>query len=249
MSEFQYKDIDREGWETLDAIASADRFNRWMYETILPYCTGKILEIGSGIGNISRFFVEAGADITLSDIRPVYCEELKKHFPEVKDVVELDLMDSSFDIKYRTHIGQYDSVFALNVVEHIENDLLAIQNCYRLLKPGGKLTILVPAYPQLYNRFDRELEHFRRYTIKKLNALLHQADFDITHSQYFNFMGIPGWYVSGKLQQNKTIPKSQMSLYNRLVPLFRIIDRCVFHSIGLSAISVGIKPQPGPPLN
>ncbi|MBL7697407.1 MAG: class I SAM-dependent methyltransferase [Chitinophagaceae bacterium] len=240
MSEFQYKDIDPEGWQTLEAIAEADRFNEWMYKTIRPFCNGRILEIGSGIGNISKYFVDAGADITLSDIRPVYCEVLKKNFPG-KDIVQLDLVHPSFETEYAQYIGTYDSAFALNVVEHIEKDSLAIRNCFKLLKSNGHLVILVPAYPALYNRFDRELEHFRRYTRKQLNGLLATENFTIKHSQYFNFMGIPGWYVSGKLQKNKTIPKSQMSFYNKLVPIFKLVDKCVFNRVGLSVISVGVK--------
>ena len=241
MSQFEYKEIDKEGWETLDAIAEADKFNEWMYQTIRPYCSGKILEIGSGIGNISRFFIESGANIILSDIRPSYCEVLKKKFPAAKAVIELDLTNPSFETNYKQHLGSYDSVFALNVVEHIKDDALAIRNCYKLLKAGGNLVILVPAYAKLYNRFDRELEHFRRYTAKGLNEILTREKFEIRHSQYFNFMGIPGWYVSGKLQKNKTIPKSQMSLYNKFVPVFKLIDKLLFNKAGLSVISVATK--------
>lgn len=241
MSQFEYKEIDKEGRETLDAIAEADRFNKWMYQTIKPYCSGKILEIGSGIGNISKFFIDAKADITLSDIRPIYCDVLKNRFPEAKDVIQLDLTHPSFDAVYMQNLGKYDSVFALNVIEHIKDDTLAIRNCHKLLKEEGKLVILVPAYAKLYNRFDRELEHFRRYTKEGLNQILIGEKFQIQHSQYFNFMGIPGWYISGKLQKNKTIPKSQMSFYNKLVPLFKLIDSCLFNKVGLSVISAGIK--------
>lgn len=241
MSQFEYKEIDKEGWETLDAIAEADKFNEWMYQTIKPHCSGKILEIGSGIGNISKFFIDAKADITLSDIRPVYCDVLKNKFPEAKNVIQLDLTHPSFDVEYAQNLGKYDAVFALNVVEHIKDDALAIRNCHKLLKDGGRLVILVPAYAKLYNRFDRELEHFRRYTKKGLRQMLLKEKFQIKHSQYFNFMGIPGWYISGKLQQNKTIPKSQMSLYNKLVPLFKLVDKFLLNKVGLSVISVGIK--------
>jgi SAM-dependent methyltransferase len=240
MSEFEYREIDKEGWETLDAIAGANKFNRWMYDTIKPYCSGKILEIGSGIGNISKHFIDKGADITLSDIREVYCDVLKRSFPKAS-VLRLDLTHPYFDSEYSEHLKKYDTVFALNVVEHIENESLAVNNCNKLLKKGGKLIILVPAYQQLYNRFDKELEHFRRYTEKRLNILLESQHFQIIHSRYFNFMGIPGWYISGKLQKNKTIPKSQMSLYDKFVPLFKIVDRVVVNKIGLSVISVGVK--------
>ena len=241
MTKFEYKEIDREGWDTLDVIAEADKFNEWMYQTIRPFCSDKILEIGSGIGNISQYFVNAHADITLSDIRTAYCNELKKKFPTARDVLQLDLTHPSFDSEYAVHLQQYDTVFALNVVEHIEDDALALRNCRKLLKDGGRLIILVPAYQALYNRFDRELEHFRRYNKKVINQKLMNAGLRIMHSQYFNFMGIPGWYISGKLQKNKTIPKSQMSLYNKLVPVFKVVDKCLFNSAGLSVISVGVK--------
>ena len=57
MQDFQFKEIDKEGWETLLAISKADRFNRWMYDIIQPFIKGNILEIGSGIGNISQYFL------------------------------------------------------------------------------------------------------------------------------------------------------------------------------------------------
>ncbi len=54
-------------------------------------------------------------------------------------------------------------------------------------------------------------------------------------------MGILGWYISGKLQKNKTFPEGQMKLYNNMVPLFKIIDKIFLNSIGLSVITVGKK--------
>ena len=95
--------------------------------------------------------------------------------------------------QFKNYIGTFDSVFAFNVVEHIEDDKLALENCYKLLKPGGHVVILVPAYQSLYNRFDKELEHFRRYTKKTLKAVISSARFDIITKRYFNFMGIFGW--------------------------------------------------------
>jgi 2-polyprenyl-3-methyl-5-hydroxy-6-metoxy-1,4-benzoquinol methylase len=241
MSEFSYKEIDTEGGQTLDVISEAIKFNEWMYKTIQNYCTGNILEIGSGIGNISQFFIDRKAEITLSDIRSNYCQQLREKFPDAKEVLQLDLTHEHFDREYSKYLEQFDTVFALNVVEHIENDHTAIANCFKLLKPGGKIVILVPAYQKLYNRFDKELEHYRRYTKRSLNRIIEQNNFSIVHGQYFNAMGILGWFVSGALQENKTIPKNQMSLYNKLVPIFKLIDKLLFNKIGLSVISVGEK--------
>jgi 2-polyprenyl-3-methyl-5-hydroxy-6-metoxy-1,4-benzoquinol methylase len=237
---FEFKGLDVEGWETLSAIESADKLNNWMYQTIKPYCKGKILEIGSGIGNISQFFIKNNENITLSDIRDNYCDELKKKFPQAM-ILNLDLVDKDFDKKMEAHLEQYDSIFALNVVEHIENDYLALENARKLLKKDGHLIILVPAYQWLYNGFDIELEHYRRYTAQTLKERFVKNHFSIIKSKYFNFAGIVGWYVSGKLQKNKILPKDQVKLYNMLVPIFKLIDKIVFNSIGLSVIVVGKK--------
>jgi hypothetical protein len=110
-----------------------------------------------------------------------------------------------------------------------------------LLKTGGTLVILVPAYQFLYNKFDKELEHYRRYTKASLNSLFKKANFKIIHNQYFNAIGILGWFVSGRLLGNNLIPEDQMKAYNTLVPIFRILDKLVLNIFGLSVITVGKK--------
>lgn len=243
---FNFKHIDEEGEETLDAIAKADLFNEWMYKTILPYCKGRILEIGSGIGNISGQFLKDGYRITLSDIREYYCDKLATKFgdhPQLDDILILDLADPDFDDRFGHLFGQFDTIFALNVVEHIYDDNLALGNAKKLLAPGGNVVILVPAYQFLFNGFDVSLEHYRRYTVESLKKVFLANQYRIVHSQYFNFIGIFGWFVSGKIQKNKTIPESQMGLYNKLVPVFKFFDRLIFNKAGLSAIVVGSKSQ------
>jgi SAM-dependent methyltransferase len=244
MKEFEFKPIDTEGEDTLNTIALANHFNEWMYDTIKPFCRGTILEIGSGVGNISEYFLQDNASILLTDIREGYCESLRKKFSlnhTLLGVENMDLVDENFDAKFSKHFGRFDAVFALNVVEHIFDDKLAVSNSYKLLKPGGSLVILVPAYQWLYNDFDKELEHYRRYTRKKLESLCETAGFSNLHSQYFNAAGIAGWLVSGKIQHHKIIPAGQIRLFNRLVSLFKLFDSLVFNSFGLSVITVGKK--------
>src|SRR5690349_2660339 len=132
MSHFEYKETDPEGRQMLEVIGKANRFNRWMYETIKPYCSGRILEIGSGIGNLSQFFLDAKADLVLSDIRPSYISVLQSRFSGKAEIIRLDLTHPQFDREYSQHLEKYDTVFALNVVEHIKDDVQAIQNCHKL---------------------------------------------------------------------------------------------------------------------
>ena len=233
------KEIDLEGLETLSVIEKANKFNHWMYNVIKPHCKGKILEIGCGIGNISEYFVNDNLDIVLSDLRDNYIEIVKKKFSN--EVLKIDLVDTDFDVKYSSLIGTFDTVFALNVVEHIKDDVLAIKNCKKLLKKGGHLVILVPAYQSLFNNFDVELEHYRRYNHKSLKEIIYKNELTVKKIFSFNSIGILGWYVSGSILKKKTIPEGQMDIFNTLVPVFKLADMFLLKKIGLSVICFAIK--------
>lgn len=233
------KEIDLEGLETLNVIEKANKFNKWMYETIKPYCKGRILEIGCGIGNISEFFIQDSQEIVFSDLRDNYLEIVSKKFSN--PVLKMDLVDAEFESKYEDLLNTFDTVFALNVIEHIENDKQAIANCKKLLKKGGNLIILVPAYQFLYNSFDTELEHFRRYTKNSLENIIQHNQLKIKKTFYFNVIGILGWFFSGSILKKKTIPEGQMGLFNKLVPVFKMADLITFKKIGLSVICISVK--------
>jgi 2-polyprenyl-3-methyl-5-hydroxy-6-metoxy-1,4-benzoquinol methylase len=244
MEEMQFDGHDPIGEKTLAAIANADKFNKWMYDTIKPYCKGHVLEIGSGIGNISQYFLLDGFQTTLTDLRQTYCDVLEQKFANyhnLKGILKINLTHPKFETEYANLIGTLDCIVAMNVVEHIEDHELAIANCYKLLKPQGHVVILVPAYQWLYNKFDKGLEHFRRYTKSRLVDLIAKNKFEIIHSQYFNLVAIAGWFVSGSILRKETIPEGQMGLFNKLVPTLKIIDKLIANKVGISTICVGRK--------
>jgi 2-polyprenyl-3-methyl-5-hydroxy-6-metoxy-1,4-benzoquinol methylase len=231
-------------FETLDNISEAVAFNRWMFSAISPAVNGITIEIGSGIGNISEFLLNTNLDVTLSDLRPEYCEYLSSHFRDRKALMavkQMDLIDSEFDMKYQNLFNSFDTVFALNVIEHIEDDNQAIINCRKLLKVGGTLIILVPSYQWLFCRMDRELGHFRRYNRRSLANLYKQNNLSVDKLFNFNAAGVLGWFLFGKILQSKQLKKNQMNIYNKLVSIFILIDRLLFRIFGLSLIIIGRK--------
>ena len=234
------QETDIYGESTLKSISGADKFNRWMYDQMKPFMQGKILEIGSGIGNISSFLIKDHENVVLSDIRKNYVKKLQQQYSGV-EVIQIDLVGPQFDKKYKNLFETFDFIFALNVVEHIENDKIALVNIYKLLKKGGYVFILVPAYQSLFNNFDIALEHYRRYTKESLFKLFHH--FEPVRSYYFNFIGIFGWFVVGKLFGKKIIPESNMKIYNLLIPIFKVIDKILLNQIGLSVIQAAKKPN------
>jgi SAM-dependent methyltransferase len=238
--EVEYKS----GTDTLEVISDAENFNHWMYQTIKPHCSGNILEVGSGIGTISQFFLTDNFEISLSDLSRDYFKILENKFSGYKNLnglFTLDFAEKELELKYPHLIGQFDTVFALNVLEHVPDHEQSIKNCYSLLKPDGKLVILVPAFQTLFNKFDVALEHQRRYTPKSLERVMAIPGFKVIHTQFFNVAGILGWFVSGKMMRKNTIPGGQMRLYDQLVPLWKIVDWFLKPFCGLSVICVAQK--------
>jgi 2-polyprenyl-3-methyl-5-hydroxy-6-metoxy-1,4-benzoquinol methylase len=219
-------------------MSNANKFNIWTFDSIKSNCSGKILEIGSGLGNISKSFIDNNYDIYLSDIRLNYREFIIKQFsfPNNK-VLNIDIASENFEDEHPDLLSKFDTVFCLNVVEHIKNDRLAVSNMMKLLKKEGKLIVLVPAYQWLYNGFDETLEHYRRYTKKSLSEIM-VSEGKLVTSYYFNTIGILGWFVSGAIFKNKKLPKKEVTLYNKLVPIIKMIDKITFRSFGLSVVCV-----------
>ena len=234
---------DNTGHKALLSMSHARAFNKWMYKTIQPFAHGEILEIGSGIGNISGFFLQDGFSLTLSDIDDFYITHLQKEFQHKKDdkkILAVDLQKQNFNEAYPGLIEKFDTVFLLNVLEHLKDDTYAIQNCRSLLKNDGTLIILVPAYSSLYSPMDTALHHYRRYRAKQLAAMIKNEKFTIEKVFYFNALGIPAW-LYGKLMKYKTPPEGNMKFFDKLIPAGKILDKVLFNKIGLSAIVVAKK--------
>jgi SAM-dependent methyltransferase len=228
---------DQVGAATLERLAVAPRFNRWMYDRLAPWIGEAVLEVGSGIGNLSHFLV-GRPRVVLTDTEPAYRAYLERRFrdrPHVR-VRPLTLPDVPPDLR-----GQrFDSVVCLNVLEHIERDHDALVAMRDLLAPGGAVVLLVPAVPALFGELDRALGHYRRYTPDVLRRRLAGAGLVVRHLEYFNLAGMPGWWFVGRVLKRAMIPTGSLRLYNALVPLFRL-ERWLPWRPGQSLIAIGAR--------
>jgi 2-polyprenyl-3-methyl-5-hydroxy-6-metoxy-1,4-benzoquinol methylase len=237
-------EADPVGLRILELFSGTRQINRWMYDQIAPFCKGHILEIGSGIGNISDFILMNHEEVTLSDVKPAYCRRLEQTFSDrhsLRGIYPIDLAVPDIERVYPRLAGVFDTVIALNVVEHIDDHEQAIRNARKLLKVGGKVVVLVPAYRWLYNPLDKELGHFRRYERRNLSELLAGQHFEVVHTQYFNAAAVPGWWISGNLCRMKEIKRGLLYIYDGLVPMLKLADRLSGKRFGLSVIAVGAK--------
>jgi 2-polyprenyl-3-methyl-5-hydroxy-6-metoxy-1,4-benzoquinol methylase len=226
------------GFEILTSISHAKKFNEFMGESILPYLKGDVLEIGSGTGNMSEFFLSKNISLSLSDIEDKYCQILEKRFR--KKAIRLDISSEALFDDFPSLENNFDSVFALNVIEHIENNNITIKNCNQLLRKNGTLVILVPAFNFLYSKTDIELGHFRRYSKKLLQETI-SPHFSIEKIFYFNSFGTLGWFVNGKIFNRSKISVNQMILYDKLTPFIKYFDIVFSSFFGLSIVCIAKK--------
>jgi ubiquinone/menaquinone biosynthesis C-methylase UbiE len=230
------------GHANLEIISENSRFNDWMYGHIRAGLKGKmgnILEVGSGLGTISEKIIRdmgPSAHITLTDVSATYVQSLKIKYSSFKNVsvsrMDLNIREEYSRIGYET----YDSIVAINVLEHIKDDLLALHEIYKMLTKGGTLIILVPCHKFLYNVIDKNIGHYRRYTKKGLYDKIKETSFTTVYMHYFNMTGVVGWYLNGNVLKNGGISPIASRWFDRLVPVLDYLDRITFNRIGLSLI-------------
>jgi SAM-dependent methyltransferase len=216
-------------------MSGAPAFNRWMFDRLSRWVGSRVLEIGSGIGNMSQFFIDRER-VVLTDTESAYRSALKNTFGNRANVEIIDLRLP--EIPDALSDQHFDTIVCLNVLEHIEDDNASLTAMHNLLEPRGKLVLLVPALPSLYGSLDRALGHYRRYTRKSLRARYKENGLMMRHLEYFNMAGMPGWWVMGRMLRRELIPIGSLALYDKLVPLFRW-ERYLPLRVGQSLIAIG----------
>jgi ubiquinone/menaquinone biosynthesis C-methylase UbiE len=96
---------------------------------------------------------------------------------------------------------QFDAVTALDVLEHIKNDEIAVSEIIRVTKPGGAIVVTVPAMKCLWSDWDTSLHHHRRYSKESLSNLFESKDVVILHCNYINFVVTPLVWLSRKTRK------------------------------------------------
>ena len=135
----------------------------FIFKNIQKYVkkSNKIIEIGAGTGNVSRFLKHNGyKDIAVGEMHLNAFRYAKSY--GISECYQFNLLDSPFK-------DEFDAICLFDVLEHIENDDLALQNAFKTLKNTGYLVLTVPSHMWLWNRSDVVSGHKVRYTKKTVN--------------------------------------------------------------------------------
>jgi SAM-dependent methyltransferase len=142
-----------------------------------------VLDFGCGTGafleHLERFGSVSAVDADASAV--AFCHDrARSEVQLVPPGAPLPFPDASFDL-----------ATALDVIEHIDDDVAALAELRRALRPGGRLLVAVPAYRFLWGKQDEVSHHRRRYTARTLRGALERAGFAVDRTSYFNTILFP----------------------------------------------------------
>jgi SAM-dependent methyltransferase len=152
-----------------------------------------VLEVGCGTGNTLRVLRESFPNAALVGMDAYHAGLLHARPRTDARLVEGRLEHLPFRRPFSL-IAMFD------VLEHIEDDLGALQAIRTSLEPGGRLALTVPAGPSLWSRYDEECQHQRRYTARHLRQILTAAEFHVDYLTCFMSVTYPATWISRRLE-------------------------------------------------
>ena len=207
---------DYSGTENLEVMADAINYNDFLVSLIRKEVKpGElVVDFGAGIGTFSKQVAMSG--------HAVHCVEPDHR--QLDRILALGLPASKSLANFKNE--SIDLLYSLNVLEHIENDVEVLEDCYQKIKPGGHILIYVPAFNILYSSMDKNVGHIRRYTRSTLAEKVRIAGFTVVRNEYVDSAGFFAslmFKIFGN--DSGTINKSALVLYDRYVfPLSRLAD-------------------------
>src|SRR5437879_1418861 len=237
---------------TQQALAQAWNYNNWLVESLRGAWegAGKVLDVGCSIGNVTHIVADRlGADpdskgmVVGVEVIPEAARRFGERFADRGDleVVCTDITKLSGELD--GHLP-FDAAVSFNVLEHIEDDVAALRSIRRLLRPDGRLGLLVPGGgDRLYGTMDAMDRHFRRYTPARLRVRLEAAGFEVLSIRRTNMVGAILWFVKGRLARSREFHAGEVPTFDRLVPAVRRIDALLGPPFG-QALAVVARARP-----
>jgi len=228
--------------QTLESLADARNYHVWLASLARPYLGDDPIELGSGLGDYAeRWLADGLPRITVTDIDPPRLALLTEKFAD-----DLRVTVQGIDILGRP-AGNHSSLVAFNVLEHIEDHIGALRAAHTLVRPGGTVVMLVPAFQFAMGRFDRMVGHVRRYTVKSLATAMTDAGLRVEKAHYLNMPGLAAWFVGMRLFRMTPGDGPLVRVWdNYVIPVARRLEDGRRPPFGQSVFAVARVPGPGP---
>jgi SAM-dependent methyltransferase len=219
---------------------AAPRYRKWQIDLVRPHLGRSTMEIGAGMGHFSAELAKVGLDrLVLADNEEYTLDRLRARYASRPDIEV-----TSLDLPGAVSVGEpLDSIVAMNVIEHIDDDVSAMRDLSAALNPGGRMIIWVPGYPQLYGEFDRKVGHFRRHTPDTMRAHAERAGLNVQVCRPVNLLGGVSWWLAVR-RGGVGYPKPSLvwAYDNIAIPVTRTLERVVTPPFGQTVFCVAVKP-------
>jgi SAM-dependent methyltransferase len=211
----------------LERLGAADHFFSWALEEFRPFLCGRVLEVGAGVGTITRRLLDADPDVSIVALEPA-----DNLFGDLASVAALTPRVNAARQTLAEYLAgspePFDAVVYLNVLEHVEDDERELRLAAEALRPGGALLVFGPGLEWLYSELDYKAGHYRRYTLRRLHEIARAAGFEVLSLRYFDVVGVLPYLVAYRLLRRPAISGSTLWGYDRLlVPVSRRLQRAV----------------------
>ena len=225
--------------DELALFQHARNWKKYFSSVIRPLIQGDTLETGAGIGATTPLINDGSARAwLLLEPDPGMCAILENKIAQKE-------LPSNCQVKNGTIqslTGQFDSIVYIDVLEHIEQDKNELALAAGLLRKGGTLVVLAPAFNHLFSEFDKSIGHHRRYN-KKMLKRLNPEGLILDQCRYFDSMGYFAALMNRLFMKQKYPTNSQVTFWDSwLVPVSKFTDRIFMNSFGKSIICSWKKP-------
>jgi 2-polyprenyl-3-methyl-5-hydroxy-6-metoxy-1,4-benzoquinol methylase len=224
--------------EVLEGLSMCINHRKWFVSFAVPYLGDHPIEVGAGLGDYAEEWLNHAPRMTAAEAEAERLIALKDRFADEPrmEVRELLLPDPE--------PGDYSAVVSYNVLEHIENDVEALASMRGLVRPGGHVVIVVPAFQWAMSPADVATGHVRRYTKKTMRAAMTAAGLEIIKLHYANTFGLIGYVLTTKILRLMPGPGKIVWIYDRFIaPLTRAAERLVTPPFGQSVVAIARVPQ------
>src|SRR2546423_13842474 len=159
-------------YKTIRRLDQLKRYNRWIWDRVKPFVGQRVLEVGAGSGTMTRFLYGREL-IVATDKETPYIDRLRNAFRRRPGVI-VERLDLDNDDNLDLSRYAFDTVLAINVLEHTDDDVAALRRAYHLLAGGGRVIVFVPAGQTLFGSTDRRLR--RPWSYDPARMEVQQAD-------------------------------------------------------------------------
>jgi len=204
--------------ENLEAMRAARNYNASIARRLLAAsmrCGQRRLAVdfGAGIGTFTQVVAPHFTRTVAVEVEVPSQRDLRKAGFEVMETLD-GIEDRSVDF-----------LFSISVLEHLDDDGEALRSFQRVLRPGGRLFVYVPAFPALWSEMDDLVGHRRRYTKSSLRRSLLAAGFPVTTGGYADSLGAAASLAMRVLRFDGRLTARSVGVYDRwLFPVSRVLD-------------------------